>query len=274
MEFFVALAVISISFALLYAWRTGYVRRRRERIRSQPFPDNWERILQECVALYRMMPSNTRERLKQKILVFIGEKRFEGCNGLEITDEIRLTVAAQACLLLVQQPGDSLYPGLVSILVYPDAYLAPEFIPIDDNLYVETTGVQSGESWREGLVVLSWKDVKVESRSLKQGYNVVLHEFAHQLDQENGWADGTPILRDQDHYRAWQATFNREFERIQEDRTGYPLDEYGAQDPAEFFAVATETFFHLPRRMRREIPHLYESLKGYYGLDPATWKKT
>lgn len=275
MTFWVAVIAVAALWGILAAVRSRYVRRRRENILSGSFPGEWEVTIERSVALYRRLPDHLKAELKRRVLLFLKEKRFEGCGGLTLTDEIRLTIAAQACLLILNRRADrALYPGLSSILVYPDAYIAPEWIPLDGELYVETTGVQSGESWQEGMVVLAWRDAKRESKDTKGPYNVVIHEFAHQLDQESGWADGTPVLKSRGQYDSWQAIFKREFTRLREEtgRDG-PLDDYGALDPAEFFAVATETFFQDPRRVAEGVPELYDQLRDYYGLDPAEWKE-
>lgn len=276
MTFWVALIALAVLWGILTVGWSRHVRRRRGKTLSGPFPGEWEGMVERSVALYRRLPDPLRDELKRRMLLFLHEKRFEGCGGLAMTDEIRLTIAAQACLLILNRPADrALYPGLSSILVYPDAYIAPEWIPLDGDLYVETTGVQSGESWQEGMVVIAWKDAKRESKDTKGPYNVVIHEFAHQLDQESGWADGTPILQSRGKYDSWQAIFKREFTRLREEGTGRdsPLDDYGALDPAEFFAVATETFFQAPRRMAEGLPELYGELRDYYGLDPAEWQE-
>lgn len=274
MKFWVAVLALFSIWGIIYGGRAIYVRRRREGVRSKHFPDEWEGLLERRVALYRLLPGHLKSELRKNILLFIDEKRFEGCGDLEMTDEMRLTIASQACLLVLNRPPEALlYPGLTSILVYPGPYLAPEFMSLDDNLYVETTGVQSGESWPEGMVVLAWQDVEIESKDTRRGYNVVLHEFAHQLDQESGWADGAPILKSCEQYQSWHSIFHSEFTRLREKGAGrdYPIDEYGALDPAEFFAVATETFFQTPRRLRSGVPELYEQLSEYYGVDPAEW---
>lgn len=276
MTFWAVVFVFLALWGTLYALRTRRLRRRRERVRSRPFPAEWNAVLEKSVVLYRILPEDLKNILRSKILLFIDEKHFEGCGGLVVTDEMKVIIAAQACLLVLNQPDETVYSGLSSILVYPDAYIAPAYIPLDGNLYVETTGVQSGESWREGTVVLSWRDVRNESKTLRRGYNVVLHEFAHQLDEENGAADGMPILRDACSYESWQSVFRREFQKIRNDRVARrnsPLDDYGASDPAEFFAVATETFFQVPRRLLKGAPDLYGQLMKYYGMNPAEWKR-
>ena len=276
MTFWAVVFVFLALWGILYALRTRGLRRRRERVRSRPFPAEWNAFLEKNVALYRILPEDLKKILRRKILLFIDEKHFEGCGGLVVTDEMKVVIAAQACLLVLNQPDETVYSGLSSILVYPDAYIAPEIIPLDDNLCIETTGVQSGESWGEGMVVLAWRDVRNESKSLRHGFNVVLHEFAHQLDEENGAADGMPILRDRGGYESWQSIFRREFKKFRNDsiaRRNSPLDDYGASDPAEFFAVATETFFQVPRRLRKAAPDLYMQLMKYYGVNPAEWKQ-
>ena len=166
------------------------------------------------------------------------------------------------------------YPQLESILVYPHAYEAPSERHISDYLVEEGTEVREGESWYRGSMVLSWEDVQRGAADPGDGENVVFHEFAHQLDDESGAADGTPLLDSIEQWRSWVAVFQAEFEALQDDdargrRT--LLDPYGAESPPEFFAIATECFFERPRELKKRHAKLYEQLHGYYKQDPASW---
>ena len=196
---------------------------------------------------------------------------FEGCGGLELTDEIKVTIAAQACLLLLHRETDY-YPRLITILVYPHAYVAKSIEPIGGGVVLEGETARLGEAWKDGVVVLSWDDVRQGASDLHDGHNVVLHEFAHQLDQQDGSADGAPILEHRSQYVTWARVLSDEYDQLRRDtekgRTDV-LDEYGATNPAEFFAVATECFFEKPIQLRRKHPQLYEELKAYYRQDPA-----
>ncbi len=245
---------------------------RRERLMKQPFPREWEEILQKNVALYQHLPPNLREELHGDINIFLDEKRFEGCGGLQLTDTIKVTIAAQACLLLLNRKP-TFYPKLSSILVYPGAYIAKQTSFIGD-MPVQVDSARLGESWSNGALVLAWDHVKQESMDIEDRHNVVLHEFAHQLDQEDGRADGAPILEQRSSYVAWARILSREYgELLQKVETQHQdvIDSYGATNPAEFFAVITETFFKNPEKLNRKHPELYEELKLYYKMDPLRW---
>jgi Mlc titration factor MtfA (ptsG expression regulator) len=209
--------------------------------------------------------------LQRHILIFTGEKRFEGCGGLEITDEIRVTIAAQACILLLHRQTDY-YPGLYSILIYPEAYVVQEAKHIGSGLIVEGPGVRLGESWRRGSVVLSWDSVLKGAADIHDGQNVVFHEFAHQLDSSGGRGDSSEVISSRSKYIAWARVLGADFEKLRRDVSRNRqtlLNRYGASNPAEFFAVATESFFERPRELRRLHPELYNELSYFYQQDPA-----
>ena len=234
-----------------------------------PFPAAWLRILQERVRYYRLLSDGEKTELRKLIHVFLAEKRFEGCGGLEITDEIRVTIAAQACILLLNREHDY-YAGLHSVLVYPSWYRAPaQFV---DPLGVVHEGEQHrlGEAWLRGSIVLAWDEVRQDARDFEDGYNVTLHEFAHQLDQQDGSFDGAPLLQKSSHYRSWARVLRNEYDaltRAAERGQETLIDQYGATDPAEFFAVVTEAFFEMPRALNEEHPELYSELKKFYRQD-------
>jgi Mlc titration factor MtfA (ptsG expression regulator) len=248
-----------------------FKKRRRDRLRRKAFPPEWLGLLERNVPIYRRLPEADRQELQGHILVFMAEKHFEGCGGLELTDEIRLTIAAHACLLLLHRETDY-YPRLISILVYPQAYVARNREPIGGGVVLEGDMVRLGEAWKDGVVVLSWDDVRRGASDLHDGQNVVLHEFAHQLDQQDGTADGAPILDFRSQYVTWARVLSQEYEQLRRDTEqgrADVLDSYGAINPAEFFAVATECFFERPISLRARHPALYEQLQTYYHQDPA-----
>lgn len=246
---------------------------RKERwakIQSQPFPPEWSWIMARNVPIYARLSELDKAELRGLIQVFLAEKVFEGCGGLEITDEIRVTIAAQACLLLLRRDTD-VYPRLITILVYPTAYVSN--MPQHGPHGIVTEGPQGrlGEAWTSGVVVLSWDDVKLGASDVRDGHNVVFHEFAHQLDTEDGSADGAPVLPQRNLYSAWARVLGEEYAELREAaETGKKsvLDTYGATEPAEFFAVATEAFFEKPVQLKKKHPELYEELKIYYNQDP------
>jgi Mlc titration factor MtfA (ptsG expression regulator) len=246
--------------------------RRREKLRTRPFPPEWAAILERNMPLYgRLSPEDKRE-LQGHIQIFLAEKDFEGCGGLEITDEIRVTIAAQACILLLHRDTDY-YPGLYSILVYPSAYVAEARTLSPGGFVTEGPQARLGEAWEHGPVILSWDDVRADATEFRAGHNVVFHEFAHKLDEEDGVDDGVPALPRRGMYVAWARVVGAEYERLRRDTAkGRPtvLDKYGAQNPTEFFAVATEAFFTRPGPLRRQHPELYEELAEFYRQDPAS----
>ncbi|MCA9311777.1 MAG: zinc-dependent peptidase, partial [Phycisphaerales bacterium] len=194
-----------------------------------------------------------------------------GCGGLEITDEIRVTIAAQAAVLLLGRET-GFYPGLRTILVYPSAYSVATPRRNPDGTMTDGTQVRLGESWHRGSVVLSWSDVVRGAADDDDGHNVVLHEFAHQLDSEDGSVNGAPALPSGARYREWARVLGHEYaELIEELHRGHRglLDAYGSTSPPEFFAVATELFFERPRAMRGRYPELYAQLRQFFGQDPA-----
>jgi len=238
-----------------------------------PFPPEWEEILARNVPLYARLPASLKQQLHGHIQVLVSEKHFEGCGGLEMTDEIKVTIAAQAGILLLNRKP-RYYPRLESILVYPGTFLSESISYLGNHVYIEGQAAHLGESWRSGALVLAWDSVKHGVMDVRDGQNVVFHEFAHQLDQENGAADGAPVLERSSLYATWARILHKEYVQMQSKvRHGLKtvMDAYGATNPAEFFAVATETFFEKPHAMKGKHPELYEVLKSYYKLDPRDW---
>ncbi|MFH1755332.1 MAG: M90 family metallopeptidase [Candidatus Latescibacterota bacterium] len=248
--------------------------KRRKRLREAPFPSGWLRIVEKNFPLYQRLPAEDRLELLGHIQVFLAEKHFEGCGGLDLTDEIKVTIAAQACLLLLHR-NTNYYPRLLSILVYPSAYIVRDVTDSSGGIEDEEFDVLQGEAWAHGAVVLSWDAVRRGAADFHDGQNVTLHEFAHQLDQEDGAVQGAPVLEHRSRYVTWARVLGEAFEKLQRaTELGRPtvLDEYGATDPAEFFAVATESFFENPAELKRKHPELYEELKAFYRQDPVTYR--
>ena len=268
------LAIGAVALGLAAAWFAVQQRNRarRKALRARPIPGEWAPHLERNLALYRRLPEELRERLHGYVNEFVGSVNFEGAGGLELDDEIRVTIAGQACMLLLGRQAPC-YPRLISVVVYPGAYVGRKMREVGGRP-VEGRSVHLGESWGAGTVVLAWDHVRRGARDARDGQNVVLHEFAHQLDTEDGRADGAPVLDSAGAYVGWSRVLAHAFEdlqrRIEENRKTV-LDEYGATDPAEFFAVATEAFLERPRTLKRFRPELYEILSGYYRLDPAGW---
>ncbi|MEZ5534237.1 MAG: zinc-dependent peptidase [Thiolinea sp.] len=265
----IVIILLCLAAVAVFTWP----RYRLRKALAEPFPAEWRRILQRNIPVYRRMPTDLPLQLKRRIQQFIHEKHFTGCGGLEVTDEMRVTIAASACLLLLNRKT-SVYPGLKYILVYPDAFMVQH--ETLDEAGLPNIGYRGllGESWSNGKVILSWEDVLQGSRDFGDGANVALHEFAHQLDHETGSTNGAPFIGSRAGYRRWAKVLTEEFERLQ--RAAYRgdqtlLDHYGATEPAEFFAVVTETFFEMPEQMREKHPALFEQLQNYYRVNPADW---
>lgn len=249
--------------------------RRRSRLRAQPVPDGWREILQRNVRHFSKLPSSAQDKLLADMQVFIAEKNWEGCRGFRITEEVQVTIAAQACLLVLGFENE--YFDLVqSILVFPSDYETSGATVTDGGLVLEEDEViHAGEAWYRGPVILSWEDVLDGGRHATDGENLVFHEFAHQLDMQNGReTDGMPLLASAEQAARWRDVTDREFDRLQQDcRRGRPtlLDCYGVEDRAEFFAVATECFFERPRPLSVRHPELYALLRDYFRQDPRQY---
>jgi Mlc titration factor MtfA (ptsG expression regulator) len=243
--------------------------RRRAHLLEGPFPPEWRAILDRNVPFVSRLDDAERRTLEDRVRIFLGEKRFEGCGGLELTDEMRVTVAAQACLLLLHLDETDVFPTVESVLVYPSAYRAPNVRQPGGIVMDEVA--RAGESWQQGTLVLAWDAVLRGAHDPR--HNVVLHEFAHALDQEDGSADGAPVLPARAMYAPWARVLGAEFEQLtREIREGHAtsIDPYGGTNPAEFFAVVTEAFFGQPRELRAGHPSLYEQLRAFYRQDPAS----
>ena len=248
--------------------------RKRERLRAAPFPDDWRRTIERNVPIVLRLSPADQEELFGHVQVFLAEKHFEGVGGLELTDEIRVTVAAQACLLLLHRDTDY-YPLLKSIIVYPSTYVVPEEHSLGGGIWEEGEDAMLGHTSR-GLsaLVLAWDSTLHGARDMGDGENVVLHEFAHQLDFEQGDVNGTPTLGSNGQYASWARVLGAEYDALRRaSDEGRPsvLDDYGAENPAEFFAVATEAFFERPVELRAKHAALYEELRTFYQQDPASW---
>jgi len=222
------------------------------------------------VALYGQLGEAEQAKLRDDLRVFVAERYWEGCAGLTVTDEMKVTIAAQACLLVLNIEHDY-FSRVPSILVYPSSYRVPTGRRGPDGSVNPDSG-RLGEAWYRGPVILAWDSVLRGGMDGHDGQNVVLHEFAHQLDFLDGYADGTPPLSSREAYRKWHEVMTAEYQRlVQESEYGRArvLDAYGATNPAEFFAVATEAFFEKPLSLRQRHPALYEVLRDYYRQDPA-----
>ena len=269
--------IVVAGLALLFiAWVIAeplLIERRRRQLRARPFPAAWREILDRRVPYIRRLPASLQRQLEQHIQVFIAEKQFVGCDDQKISDEVRVTIAAQACLLILNRKTDY-YPNLRQILVYPGAFVIERLRAEPSGVLQEQRQVLSGESWTHGQVVISWEDTLEGAAIVDDGRNVVIHEFAHQLDQQKGYANGAPWLGSRHSYPRWSQVMSWEFARLQEQAaTRQPalFSYYGASNPAEFFAVVSEVFFEQPRAMAAMHPELYRELRSLYRVDPSGW---
>lgn len=245
----------------------------RADVLAQPFPEQYRELLQRRVPLARYLSSAQRDKLEALIRVFLSEKHFEGAGGLTLSEEMRIVIAARACLLVLHriELDEPLYPDLDTVIVYPKAYRAPQ-VRREGHVVIEGEQARLGESWSRGVVVLAWDAVQQGGANVEDGHDVVLHEFAHQLDGEDGVMDGTPELDDGARYASWSEVLGAEFTALRaavERRRKTSLDGYGATNEPEFFAVVVEAFFEKPLFLERKHPELYEELAAYFKVDPA-----
>ncbi len=270
--FLLLLLVLALSVAGWLAGPPLWAAWRRARITRRPFPSAWRAILRRRMPLYRRLPVPLQRRLQQHVQVMLAEVPFIGCQGQPITDEVRVLVAGQAALLLLGRPVGR-YRGLRQILVYPGPFVVDR--PISNGGIVQDARrVLIGESWQQGQLILSWPEVLAGAADAEDGHNVVIHEFAHQLDQESGPANGAPVLGRAAAYARWSAVLSAAYAELQNCLArGEPtlIDAYGATDPAEFFAVVSELFFERPAALAGQQPLLYAELSGYYHCDPRQW---
>ncbi len=245
----------------------------RNRLISEPFPEQWREYLNAKFRVYKLLSDDDRRKLEDDLRIFIAEKLWEGCGGLELTDEMKVLISAQACLLNLHRQHN-FYSNVQTVLVYPTAYRSRQKRMLPGGVYTEEESALLGESWQSGPIVLSWRDALDGAMDPDDGHDVVYHEFAHKLDGTDQEMDGVPLLENNDQVDDWAAVMSKEFEQFTERvHHGYKtlIDPYGATNGAEFFAVATETFFEEPVALRDSHPDLYRVLKGYYHQNPAEW---
>ena len=247
--------------------------RRRRALLAAPLPTAHKHIVEQRMPLYAKLPGDLRANLDGLINRFLAEMRFHGLEGVVITDEIRVTIAAQACILLVNKKN-RWFSSLKTVHVYPTTFRS-RLKSVEGHVHSERKQTRSGESWAKGPVVLAWDHAAYGAFAPHDGQNVVMHEFAHQLDEQTGVTDGAPLLDRDQSARGWALAFRAAYRRLQRDAEAgnrNVLDAYGATSPAEFFAVATELFFERPGDLRAQEPELYQELSHYYRIDPAAWE--
>jgi Mlc titration factor MtfA (ptsG expression regulator) len=247
---------------------------RRADVVAAPFPEPWRQQLASSVPLWGALSAEDRTKLEKLVQIFLAEKSFEGAGGLALTDAMRVAIAGRACLLVLRriELDDPLYPDLSSIVVYPGAYRVKGARRPAGGAAIVHDEERLGESWVQGVVVLSWDAVRQGSAAPHDGRDVVLHEFAHQLDAEDGAMDGAPALHARGRYAAWARALKPEYDALvaaTEKGQASDIRDYGATNPAEFFAVVTEMFFERPTELKARHPGVYEQLAGFYGVEPG-----
>ena len=274
-QILIAVAVLLATGAGAFWLASAPWRRHRQRLHlaGQPFPAQWRHLLRRQVPLFRRLPADLQLRLKGLMQVFLAEKPIIGCRGLVVTDEMRITIAALACLPLLGA-ARGVYPELRQVLLYPSSFVVERAEPGTGGLVHDGPRVLAGESWSQGQVLLAWDEVLRNAAQAGDGHNVVIHEFAHQLDQAGGPANGAPQLASRAEYAEWSRVMQTEFDRLRQRLArGEPglIDPYAATNPAEFFAVVSELFFEQPTALAAYHPALYRVLSSYYRLNPLSW---
>ncbi len=267
------IVLILLLFAIgAFVFRSWSKQQTVRKLLETALSDHQRAIIVEHVPLTEKLPSEFRAKLEGKIQVFLHQIEFVGCNGLEVTEEMQLSIAAQACLLVVN--NDAWYEDLHTVLIYPGAFKSRTRTR-SGYVVTERETVRSGESWPRGPVVLSWAHTEQGALNYKAGHNVVLHEFAHQLDDLSGRTDGAPILNKGQSLAEWERVFTSAFKRhVRNVENGHKtvIDPYGAEGPEEFFAVAVEVFFERPAALNHEEPAVYRHLAEFFRLEPITWE--
>ena len=268
MAYFLILVLV---VAGVLGYRHWSKRKAHQSLLASSLSDHQRGIIAQQVPLTRRLPSELGDKLEGKILAFLNQVEFTGCNGLEVTGEIRLSIAAQACLLIVN--SDTWYDHLNTILIYPGAFKSRQ-ASHSGYVVTEREVVRTGESWSRGPVILSWMHSQQGAFNDREGHNVVFHEFAHQIDDLSGHTDGVPNLDKNQSYADWERVFVQAYKsHVRQVQTGHKtvFDAYGAEGHEEFFAVAVELFFERPSALKRGEPAVYEQLAKLFRLDPSTW---
>ncbi len=269
--FYVIVGGLALGAAVYWGWRQYHW----QQARRAPFAENWLRLVRQTLPFYDNMPPPLQQQLLNHINKFLYFKQFVGCAGLVVTEEMRVTIAACACLLLLNRPTLE-FRNVHWIYLYPAEFVVRHTVSDAAGVVSQDDDVRTGESWEDGRIILSWDEVQEGVYDFNDGRNVVLHEFAHQLDAESGSMNGAPLLHSKGAYGSWATILSREFNSLQDHAyfgRESVLDTYGATHPAEFFAVATESFFEEPEALAEEHEELFTELLAYYQVDPREWRQ-
>lgn len=252
---------------------------RRQEWLSQPQPSLWEGWLRTNVWQYSYLTSSQQQRVRDFVCILFHEKNWEGGNGFEITDEMRVAIAGQAALLTLGFNQPYYFDRLLSIIVYAESY---QHHPSSDEALILgrlsepplLPGIILGEAMKGGPVVLAWKVVRRDGQNARRHRSVVLHEFAHHIDSLDGTTDGNPPMNSFDFEKKWYEVTDREYRQLlhfAQHNEPSLLDHYGATNHAEFFAVSTECFFTTPHKLAQQHSELYDVLVRFFGQDPRQW---
>lgn len=268
------LLLICVSIIAFLIFQPKLIRYRRNKSKYNEFPKEWDELLTAQWPLYHRLPELLKQNLKERIKMFLAEKTFIGSGGFVINDQHKILIAAQACLLIVNKPFEY-YDKLSSILIYPSAFIVKRPEVLANGTVSEQKKINLGEAWGNGKIVLSWDDSYSGMINASDGQNVVIHEFAHLLDQTNGSPNGAPFLAHAKNYKRWSQIFAIAFERLQKSTHHGKktlFNPYGETNPAEFFAVVSEIFFEQSDLFQQQEPALHEELVKFYGVDPVLWR--
>lgn len=245
--------------SMLLPW---FLQNRRQRLIAKPISPEWENWLQQHVLHYRWLDEREQTGLRAAVQILVAEKFWEGCGGLAVTEEMKVAIAGHAGLMLLGIEHD-FFRAVQTVLIYPTSFRIPG-----------EQGHYEGQSHHRGPIILAWDQVAAEGTDRSSGDNLVIHEFAHQLDEMDGYVNGTPYLPDRDAADRWHAGMTSEYGRhsrdIQQGKNTF-LGEYAATDDAEFFSVASERFYMQPEKLRLFHPILFELLRDFYRVDPIRW---
>ena len=269
----IIIIIFCLSFIAFLIYQPKLLKNRRAKIYTNEFPKRWEKRLDSQWPLYRRLPDLLKQNLHERIKLFLSEKQFVGCNGFEVSEDHKLFISAQACLLIINKPFDY-FDKLHTLLIYPSAFIVEHNQLLANGTISENRNINTGEAWNTGKIVLSWDDAFSGMIDITDGHNVVFHEFAHLLDHTNGSANGAPLLQHASNYDQWSQTFSIAFDRLQHSvNNGHQnvFDPYGATNPGEFFAVASELFFEKSKLFQQHEPELHQQLVKFYAVDPVLW---
>ena len=243
-------------------------------LKRHGLPDHeWHKVTRQ-LPLLASLNAKEKARLRKLSTLFIHRKVFSGVKGLEVTLVMKIVIAAQACLEILEL-GIGAFDGWTEIIVYPGAFKVEREMRDESGLVHNDSKALSGESWMRGPVIFSWEDVEHDSYTLQRGHNVVLHEFAHKLDMLNGRANGMPPLHPDMEIAEWTGSLSKAYERLTRrvKHNHDSINSYGTINPAEFFAVICEYFFTAPEVLVENYPEVYQLFKAYFRQDPMVWSK-